>query len=112
LRQINPETLVEFRLNYANLAMLRAATNFRVYDCPMDFLINLKGAAFMHLMLGDEVPIHSDPAYWAKDESAENISRHLMAAMAGVPMISAPTKLFWHTPNGVSLRRPTANLPL
>ncbi len=94
LRQIKPEALVEFRLNYANLAMLRAATNFRVYDCPMDFLVNLKGAAFMHLMLGDEVPIHSDPAYWAKDESAENVSRHLMAAMAGVPMIStAPEQL-------------------
>jgi len=34
------------------------------------------------------VPIHADPIYWSKYETKDNVDRHFMAAMAGVPMLS------------------------
>jgi hypothetical protein len=38
--------------------------------------------------MGDKVPIHSDPIFWSIYETEDNINRHFLASMAGVPMLS------------------------
>ena len=51
-------------------------------------MLNLRRIAHIRLALGDGVPVHADPAYWPADELPVNISRHFIAMMAGVPMLS------------------------
>jgi hypothetical protein len=44
--------------------------------------------AQIRLAVGDGVPVHADPIFWSQHETKDNIARHFMAAMAGVPMLS------------------------
>lgn len=88
IRAVRPEALIEFREAYATPAMLPYATQFRAGDVPLDWQDNFRRIAEIRLQLGDGVPVHADPAYWHPDELPENISRHMIAALAGVPMLS------------------------
>ena len=88
LRKVRPDGLFEFRQNYATPATAGLATQFRAGDVPFEWLDNLLRVAQIRLTMGDGVPIHSDPIYWADAETDENVARHFMAAMAGVPMLS------------------------
>lgn len=88
IRQDNPEALIEFRQCYATLAMMPYATQFRAGDAPFDWMLNFHRIVNIRLCMGDKVPAHADPAYWAKDEEAKNVSRHMIAMLAGVPMLS------------------------
>ena len=88
VRDIRPEALIEFRQFYATPAMLEFATNFRANDVPFDFMANFHRCALVRAMLGDGVPVHADPVWFHPEESGVNVARHLMAALAGVPMIS------------------------
>ncbi len=88
IRKIQPEALIEYRQAYATPGMLPYATQFRAGDVPFDFLDNFQRLAQIRIGLGDRVPVHADPAYWHRQESAENIARHMIASLAGVPMLS------------------------
>ena len=88
IRALRPEALIEFRQGYTNLAMLPHATQFRAGDVPFDFLDNLLRLAQIRLSMGDRIPIHADPVYWHPEESDMNISRHMIASLVGVPMLS------------------------
>lgn len=88
LRNIKPDALLEFRQNYATPQMLEFGTQFRAGDVPFDFMENLIRLAHIRITLGDQVPCHADPIYFHPDELPENVARHMIAALAGVPMIS------------------------
>ena len=88
LRKVRPGGVFEFRQSYATPATAGLATQFRAGDVPFEWLDNLIRIAQIRLTMGDGVPIHSDPICWADAETDENVARHFMAAMAGVPMFS------------------------
>ncbi len=88
VRMVNPRALIEFRQFYSTPATLEFATQFRANDTPFDYLENLHRIAQLRIMLGDGVAIHADPACWHPRESASNIARHMICAVAGVPMVS------------------------
>lgn len=88
LREQKADALIEFRQHYATPQMLAYATQFRAGDVPFDFMENLHRIAQIRVCLGDAVPCHADPVYFHPDESAENVARHMIAALAGVPMFS------------------------
>ena len=88
LREVRADGLFEFRQNYATPVMAALATQFRAGDVPFEWLDNLMRIAQIRLTMGDGIPIHSDPIFWADAETEENVDRHFMAAMAGVPMLS------------------------
>ena len=83
-----PDGLIEYRQKYATPATLDWATQFRAGDVPFDFIENLHEIAQVRLCVGDGAPVHADPAFWHPDETAENIARHMICAIAGVPMLS------------------------
>jgi alpha-galactosidase len=84
----NPEALIEFRQNYATPAMLDLGTQFRAGDVPFDYVENIHRIAQIRVCLGDGVPVHADPVYWNPGDSDENIARHMICSLAGVPMVS------------------------
>lgn len=88
LRALRPDALIEFRQNYANWAMLPLATQFRAGDAPFDALRNFGRLAEIRLALGDGVPVHADPAFWSRSDDMEGVARHMIAMLAGVPMLS------------------------
>ena len=88
LRKVKPDCMIEFRESYAHKSMLPFGTQFRCGDVPLDWMDNLRRLAKIIMELGDGVPRHADPAYWNDNELPENISRHMISAIAGVPMLS------------------------
>jgi len=88
LRRVKPDALIEFRQNYATPQMLEFATQFRAGDVPFDFLSNFQRLIQLRMMLGDGVPCHADPICFHPEETAENVAHHMIAALAGVPMLS------------------------
>ena len=88
IRQENADALIEFRQSYATPGMMPYATQFRAGDVPFDFMDNFNRLAQIRLSMGDNIPIHADPVFWHPDELPENIARHLIAALVGVPMLS------------------------
>lgn len=88
LRKNNPEALIEFRQGYATIPMLPYGTQFRAGDVPFDWALNFRRLADIRLSLGDKIPVHADPAYWAPEEYPENVARHMMVMFLGVPMLS------------------------
>ena len=92
LRMVKPEGLFEFRQSYATPITARLGTQFRAGDVPFEWLSNLQRIAQIRLAMGDGIPIHADPICWARGEKRDNINRHFMAAMAGVPMLSMDLK--------------------
>ena len=88
IREVKKDALIEFRQAYATPGMLAYGTQFRAGDVPFDFIDNFHRLAQIRISVGDGVPVHADPAYWHPQESSENISRHMIASLAGVPMLS------------------------
>ena len=87
-REAGPDALIEFRQSYATPQMLDYATQFRAGDVPFDYLRNLSRLAAIRVLLGDGVPIHADPVYWAKDDGDVTVARHMIASLSAVPMLS------------------------
>ncbi len=88
IRAVKPDAMMEYRQHYISPCLLDKATQFRAGDVPFDFVENLMRIAAIRLSVGDGVPVHADPAYWRDDELDENVSRHLIAAINAVPMLS------------------------
>lgn len=85
---VRKDALIEFRQMYDTPQLLPYATQFRAGDVPFDYLDNFNRIAHIRAIVGDKVPVHADPVYWAKEETPENIARHLAASLAAVPMAS------------------------
>ncbi len=88
IREVKKDALIEFRQAYATPGMLAYGTQFRAGDVPFDFTDNFHRLAQIRISVGDGVPVHADPTYWHPRESPVNISRHMIASLAGVPMLS------------------------
>ena len=88
IRSVKPDALIEFRQAYATPGMHAYGTQFRAGDVPFDFIDNFHRLVQIRISMGDGVPVHADPVYWHPRESAVNISRHMIASLAGVPMLS------------------------
>jgi len=88
LREMKPDALIEFRQAYATPGMAPYGTQFRAGDVPFDFVDNFQRLAQIRVSMGDRIPVHADPVYWHPAESPVNISRHMIASLTGVPMLS------------------------
>lgn len=88
IREVKPDALIEYRQNYTVPGMLEFATQYRAGDVPYDWMDNFNRLAQMRTLLGDKLTLHADPAFWREDEPLVNIGRHMIAALAGVPMLS------------------------
>ena len=88
LREVKPDGVFEFRQSYATPVMAQFGTQFRAGDVPFEWLSNLMRIAQIRITMGDGVPVHADPIFWSDGETDDNVDRHFMAAMAGVPMLS------------------------
>ena len=88
VRDVKPDALIEFRQCYATPGMMAYGTQFRAGDVPFDFIDNFQRIAQIRISMGDHIPIHADPVYWHPKESPVNISRHMIASLCGVPMLS------------------------
>ena len=88
LREVKPDGIYEYRQSYATPIMAHLGTQFRAGDVPFEWLSNLMRIVQIRLAMGDRVPVHADPIYWPDMETDDNVDRHFMAAMAGVPMLS------------------------
>lgn len=88
MREVKPDALIEFRQKYATPVNAGLATAFRASDVPFDYMENLARAVQLRLILGDNIPVHADPVYFNSQESIEAVGRHMIASLAGVPMLS------------------------
>ena len=88
IREVKQDALIEFRQGYASPGMMAYGTQFRAGDTPFDFIDNFQRLVQIRISMGDRVPIHADPVYWHPQESPMNISRHMIASLGGVPMLS------------------------
>ena len=88
IRAAKSDALIEFRQSYATPGMLPYGTQFRAGDVPFDFTDNFFRLAQIRVGIGNAAPVHADPVYWHPQESPVNISRHMIASLAGVPMLS------------------------
>ena len=118
VRTVKPDALLEFRQPYSNCCMIPYGTQFRAGDVPFDYLENFRRIASIRLCMGDRVPVHADPAYWHPEESIVNVARHMIAAIAAVPMLSMKlaelsadhTQVVRHFLDFYREHRPTLNL--
>ena len=88
IRKVKPDALIEFRQRYATPGMTAYGTQFRAGDVPFDFVDNFQRIGQIRISMGDRIPVHADPVYWHPQESPVNISRHMIASLCGVPMLS------------------------
>lgn len=88
IREVKQDALIEFRQSYATPGMMAYGTQFRAGDVPFDFIDNFQRIAQIRISMGDRIPVHADPVYWHPQESSMNISRHMIASLCGVPMLS------------------------
>ena len=88
IREVKKDALIEFRQSYATPGMMAYGTQFRAGDVPFDFIDNFQRIAQIRISMGDRIPVHADPVYWHPKESSMNISRHMIASLCGVPMLS------------------------
>ena len=88
IRAEKADALIEFRQCYATPGMAPYGTQFRAGDGPFDFIDNFQRIGQIRISMGDGIPVHADPVYWHPQESPMNISRHMIASLCGVPMLS------------------------
>ncbi len=88
IRAVKPDAIIEYRLNYANIANRQWGNCYRGQDTPSDPDLARRHLGLIRSWCRGVAP-HSDPAYWAHDETDENVSRFLASAMLyAVPQIS------------------------
>ena len=96
VKAVRSDALLEFRNNYATPTTRRFATNHRAQDAPLDFdHIRRMCTRLRSFMIYPEagmegnVSVHTDPAWWQPEESAENVGRFMSSLVtSGVPMLS------------------------
>ena len=88
VKEAKSDALIEFRQAYATPSMQNYGTQFRAGDVPFDFIDNFHRLVQIRISMGDNIPVHADPVYWGSKELPENIARHMIASLVGVPMLS------------------------
>jgi len=87
LRSVNPEVLIEFRQPYMGPVISAYGNMMRVWDCPMDPLVNRVAITELR-MLTNGCAVHSDMIVWDNDDTSESVATHLYSAIFSVPQIS------------------------
>jgi len=85
---VNPEAIIEFRMNYTNLNNRQYGNCFRADDAPYDPDQIRRNMAMIKRWSGP-IPPHADYAYWPPDETFENKCRFVASICYGmVPTFS------------------------
>jgi hypothetical protein len=88
MRRVKPDAIIEFRLNYANIANRIYGNCYRGQDTPSDPDLGRRHLALIRSWCLGVAP-HSDPNYWALSETDENVARYLATSMLyAVPTLS------------------------
>lgn len=88
VRRVKPDAIIEFRLNYANVANRIYGNCYRGQDTPSDPDLGRRHLALIRSWCRGVAP-HSDPNYWALSETDENVARYLATSMLyAVPTLS------------------------
>lgn len=88
IRAVKSDAIIEYRLNYANIANRQWGNCYRGQDTPSDPDLARRHLGLIRSWCRGVAP-HCDPTYWAHDESDENVSRFLATAMLyAVPQVS------------------------
>ena len=88
LREINPEVLIEFRQPYFGPVISAYGNMMRVWDCPLDPVMNRTQTINLRLVSG-KCAVHSDMIYWSREERPECVALQLWGTIFSVPQISA-----------------------
>ena len=86
IRAVKSDAIIEYRLNYANVATRQYCTIFRGQDAPSDPDHVRRHLAMLRSWTVGVAP-HADYAYWTPDLSDEEVARF----MAGMVLYGVPT---------------------
>ena len=88
IRKQKPDAIIEYRLNYSNVANRQFATIYRGQDAPSDIDLVRRHLTLIRSWCRGVAP-HADYAYWTPGESDENVSRFMaVISLYGVPTLS------------------------
>ena len=87
LNKIKPNMLIEFRQPYFGPVISAYGNMIRVWDCPLDSVINANSTIDLRLT-SSSCAVHSDMIYWAINDTPENVAVQLWGTMFSVPQIS------------------------
>lgn len=87
LRAIKEDILIEFRQPYMGPVITTYGNMIRVWDCPLDPIVNRVGITDLRMLTGN-CAVHSDMIYWDNRDCAQSVATHLYSAIFSVPQIS------------------------
>lgn len=88
IRRVKTDAIIEYRLNYANIANRIYGNCYRGQDTPSDPDLGRRHLALIRSWCRGVAP-QSDPAFWTPIESDENVARYLATVMFyAVPTLS------------------------
>lgn len=87
LKAINPDILIEFRQPYFGPVVSTYGNMMRVWDCPLDGVMNKNQTINLRLVSGD-CAVHSDMIYWHREDTPESAALQLWGTVFSVPQIS------------------------
>ncbi|MFC1508989.1 hypothetical protein ACFL60_04785 [Candidatus Omnitrophota bacterium] len=88
VRDVKSDALIEYRLNYSNIANRQYANCYRGQDAPSDIDLVRRHLALLRSWCRGVAP-HADYAYWTAGESDENVARFMATvSLYGVPTLS------------------------
>jgi alpha-galactosidase len=88
IRRAKPDAIIEYRLNYANIANRLYGNCYRGQDTPSDPDLGRRHLSLIRSWCRGVAP-QSDPAFWSPLESDENVARYLATIMFyAVPTLS------------------------
>jgi uncharacterized protein YbjQ (UPF0145 family) len=88
IRSVKSDAIIEYRLNYANVATRQYCTIFRGQDAPSDPDHVRRHLAMLRSWTVGVAP-HADYAYWTPDLSDEEVARFMSGmVLYGVPTLS------------------------
>lgn len=91
IREINPEILIEFRQPYFGPVISAYGNMMRVWDCPLDGVMNKNQTLNLRLVSG-KCAVHSDMICWHSADSAGAVALQLWGTLFSVPQISVRLK--------------------
>lgn len=88
IRSVKADAIIEYRLNYANVANRQWGNCYRGQDTPSDPDLARRHLGLIRSWCRGVAP-HSDPVYWPLGETDENVARFLATAVLyAVPQVS------------------------
>ncbi|MFC1693350.1 alpha-galactosidase [Candidatus Latescibacterota bacterium] len=88
IRKVKPDAIIEYRLNYSNIANRQFASIYRGQDAPSDPDHIRRHLTLLRSWCIGVAP-HADYAYWTPEVSNEDVSRFMaILSLYGVPTLS------------------------